>query len=225
MKPYYEHSGITIFHGDCREILPELPKYDLLLTDPPYLVRAGSGGGVFGTRDSLVNTGDFTDGGCDYSFLVSFTNWFVFCSRLQLPALISEAQKRDRWNLITWCKPNPVPTCCNKYLPDVEYIVHGFSSGRLFGQMADKQSFILHPCGNKETAHPNEKPLSVMSKLVRLGSQVGETIIDPFMGSGSSLIAARNMGRNAIGIDTEEEWCECAAKRLSQEVFDFGDAE
>jgi site-specific DNA-methyltransferase (adenine-specific) len=221
MTPYYEHAGITIYHGDCREIMPTLPKCDLLLTDPPYLVRAGIGGGVFGTRNSLVNTGGFTDGGCSYSFLESFTNWFVFCSRLQLPELLSEAQKRDRWNLITWCKPNPVPTCCNKYLPDVEYIVHGFSSGRLFGEMSDKQSFILHPCGNKKTAHPNEKPLSVMSKLIRLGSQEGETIIDPFVGSGSSLLAARNMGRNAIGIDIEEEWCECTAKRLSQEVLQF----
>jgi site-specific DNA-methyltransferase (adenine-specific) len=221
MTPYYQHAGITIYHGDCREILPALPKCDLLLTDPPYLVYAGSGGGCFGDRDHLVETGDFTDGGCDYGFVSSFQNWFVFCSRRQLPELLSIAQKRERWNLITWCKPNPVPTCNNKYLPDVEYIVHGFGSGRLFGEMADKQSFILHPCGNKETSHPNEKPFSVISKLVRLGTCEDEIILDPFMGSGTTLVAAKNLGRKAIGIEIEERYCEIAAKRLSQEVFDF----
>ena len=221
IEPYYSHSGITIYCADCRDILPNLPKADLLLTDPPYLVHAGAGGGCFGNRDHLVETGDFTDGGCDYSFLDPFHNWFVFCSRRQLPELIPWALKRERWNLITWCKPNPVPTCNNKYLPDVEYIVHGFSGGRLFGEMADKQAFILHPCGNKETDHPNEKPLTVIAKLIRLGTQEGETIIDPFMGSGTTLVAAKNLGRKAVGIEIEEKYCETAAKRLSQEVFDF----
>ncbi len=219
MTPYFQDSSVTIYHGDCRDILPQLPKVDLVLTDPPYEVRAGHGGGVFGERSHLVNTGGFTDGGCDYLFLRGFTDWFCFCSREQLPMLISEAKQKERWNLITWCKPNPVPTCCNKYLPDVEFVVHGFGHGRLFGDMRVKSSFFNYPCGDKVTDHPNEKPLQLVKKLVHLGSQEGETILDPFMGSGTTLRAAKDLGRKSIGIEIEEKYCEIAVKRLAQGVL------
>jgi len=219
MKPYYQDSAVTIYHGDCREILPTLPRVDLVLTDPPYEVHAGKGGGAFGQRESLVMTGGFTDGGCDYEFLSRFDNWFCFCSRQQLRDLLSAASNRSRFNLLTWCKPNPVPTCNNKYLPDVEYVVHGFEKGRLFGGIRIKSSFIVHPCGKKVTKHPNEKPLPVIRKLLHLGSLPGELVLDPFMGSGTTLLAAKENGRKAIGIELEEKWCEIAARRMSQEVL------
>lgn len=225
MKPYYEHGGIVIYHADCREILPTLGKVDAVVTDPPYLIHAGHGGGCFGGRDHLVNTGGFTDSGCDYSFLSPFPNWICFCSRAQLIELLIIASTGGcRWNLITWAKPNPVPTCHNKYLPDVEYIVHRFQSGRLFGDMADKPSFIICPCGNKETDHPNEKPIRVIQKLISLSTQENETILDPFMGSGTTLRAAKDMNRQAIGIELEEKYCEIAARRMEQEVFDFSES-
>lgn len=223
MIPYYEHGGITIYHGDCRDVLPTLEPVDLVVTDPPYDVHAGKGGGAFGNRASLVNTGGFTDGGCDYSFLdAAWPGWFCFCSLKQLPSLLSAAGDMPRHHLLTWCKPNPVPTCSNKYLPDVEYIVHGFTRGRLFGEFKDKASFVVHRCGDKRTDHPNEKPLSLLARLVRLGSKDGETLLDPFMGSGTTLRAAKDLGRKAIGIEIEERYCEIAAKRLAQEVLPFG---
>ena len=218
-EPYYQDDSVVIYHGDCREVLPELPRADLVLTDPPYEIRAGHGGGVFGERDHLVNTGGFTDGGADHSFLDGFASWFCFCSLKQLEGLLAKARLMDRMNLLTWCKPNPVPTCCNKYLPDVEYIVHGFSKGRLFGEFADKSSYHEHPCGNKATDHPNEKPLPVIRRLIKLGAIANETILDPFMGSGTTLRAAKDLGRKAIGIEIEERYCEIAAKRMSQEVM------
>jgi len=224
MKPYYQDDAVTIYYGDNREIVPTLGRFDLLLTDPPYDVHAGKGGGCFGNRDHLVNTGGFTDGGVDFGFLAGVPNWFCFCSRLQLPALLGVAQASPRWNLLTWCKPNPVPTCNNKYLPDVEFVVHGFTSGRLFGDMAVKSCFMLHPCGNKETPHPNEKPLALVGKLVTLGTQPGETILDPFAGSGTTGRAAKDLGRKAVLIEREERYCEIAARRMAQGVLDFGTA-
>ena len=219
MKPYYNHGGIKIFHGDCREVLPGLGKVECIITDPPYLLSNYGGGGAFGDRDHLIKTKGFTDSGVDYSFLDGFGSWFCFCSLRQLAELLTIAGKCHRMNLLTWNKSNPVPTCNNKYLPDVEYIVHGFAKGRLFGEFKDKSCFHVLPCGNKETTHPNEKPRRLIERLIRLGSELGDTIIDPFMGSGTTLRAAKDLGRKAIGIELEEKYCEIAAKRLSQEVL------
>ena len=217
--PYYQDPAVTLYHGNCQEIMPHLGRFDLLLTDPPYELHAGKGGGCFGNRDHLVNTGGFTDCGVDFRFLENAENWFCFCSRLQLSALLGVAQSRPRWNVLVWCKPNPVPTCNNKYLPDMEFIVHGFASGRLFGDMSVKSSFLLHPCGNKETSHPNEKPIALACKLVSLGTQAGDTILDPFAGSGTTGRAAKDLGRKCVLIEREERYCEIAAGRMAQEVL------
>lgn len=208
--------GATLYHGDCMEVMADLEPISLVCTDPPYLLDSKGGGGCFGDRKSLLDTKGFTDGGCDYSFLDSFDNWFVFCSRKQLKDLIIRAEKCHRWNLITWCKPNPVPTCNNKYLPDVEYIIHGFGKGKLYGGMKIKASFIQYPCGNKETIHPNEKPIAVIDKLILLGSQQNETILDPFMGSGSTGVACANLQRKFIGIEKERKYFDIACERIER---------
>jgi len=206
----------TLYLGDCLGILPTLGKVDVVITDPPYLIYAGKGGGAFGNRSHLVNTGGFTDNGISYDFLAKFENWFVFCSRLQLPDLIKIAAQKHRWNLITWAKPNPVPTCNNKYLPDVEYVVHGFGKGGLHGEMKDKQSFFLESSGKKTTQHPNEKPIILMEKLVRIGSLPSQIILDPFMGSGTTGVASIHLGRKFIGIETELKHFDIACKRIEQ---------
>jgi len=218
MRPYYETKLGAIYHGDCRDMLPSLHNIDLVLTDPPYDIHAGFGGGAFGKRAHLVNTGGFTDGGCDYSFLDLFDNWFCFCSLAQLSSLLLRANSKDRMNLLTWCKPNPVPTCNNKYLPDVEYVVHGFSKGRLFGNYYDKSSFFNTPCGSKKTDHPNEKPVSLIHKLVKLGSLRSEIILDPFLGSGTTAVACEQLRRRWVGIELSEEHCETSARRIEKEI-------
>lgn len=212
--------GITLLWGDCREILPELDAGSVVcITDPPYIVHAGKGGGCFGSRRHLVETGGFTDGGVDYSFLSQFADWFCFCSLKQLVALLQVAERSERMHLLTWNKPNPVPTCNNKYLPDVEYIVHGFQHGRLFGEYADKSTFFVYPCGRKETRHPNEKPVSLIAKLVRLGSGPKDIVCDPYCGSGTTGRACKDLGRKCIMIEIEEKYCKIAAERLRQEIL------
>lgn len=220
MKPYYhsEKSGITIYHGDCREVLPNLSPVDFVLTDPPYELVA-SGGGIGAQRDYLAKTEGFTDGGFDEGLLSAFGSWACFCSKAQLLKLLGVVGDR-RWMLVTWNKPNPTPLVNANYLPDTEYIVHAWTPGRLFGEYRDRSRFILHQ-GDREGLHPNGKPVAVVSKMVRLGSQPGELILDPFMGSGTTLVAAKLEGRRAIGIEIEERYAEIAAKRLSQEVFNF----
>lgn len=219
-KPYYDKDGITIYHGDCLEIMPQLESVDLVLTDPPSLLPAMKGAGCFGGRPYLVATQGFTDMGFDSSILDGFDNWFCFCSKHNLSEVIEKA-KSSHWAILHWCKPNPVPTCNNTYLSDVEYCVHKWEKGRLFGEMSIKSLYTILPCGKKETKHPNEKPKGFIVKLVRLGTQKGDSILDPFMGSGTTLVAAKELGRRAIGIEIEEKYCEIAVKRLRQNVFDF----
>jgi site-specific DNA-methyltransferase (adenine-specific) len=218
--PYYERNGIKIFHGDCREILPSLGRFDLLLADPPYLLPGMKGAGCFGGRASLTGTQGFTDMGFDASILEESPNWFCFCSKHNLTDVIAKASS-GKWAILHWCKTNPVPTCNNTYLSDVEYCVHRWSKGRLFGEMNIKSLFELRPVGQKDTSHPNEKPLNFIRRLVRLGSLPGDSILDPFMGSGTTLLAAKLEGRQAVGIELEERYCEIAAQRLAQGVFEF----
>jgi site-specific DNA-methyltransferase (adenine-specific) len=216
-EPYYEEPGIVIFHGDCREILPLLPKVDLVLTDPPYEIST-SGGGIGGKRKYLADIRGHIDEGFDLSILASFRNWFCFCGKEQLPDMFKFVDGK-RWMLITWNKPNPTPLCNNNYLPDTEYIFHCFEPGRIFGEFRDKSRYIVHPVEKNLFDHPTVKPLPVINKLINLGTVAGDTILDPFMGSGTTLRAAKDLGRFCIGIELEEKYCAIAVERLRQAVL------
>jgi len=220
VKPYYQDDDVTIWHGDCREILPTLPKVDLVLTDPPYELCA-TGGGIVAKRKYLADITGKIDEGFDMEMLSAFPNWVVFCGKQQLQRLIAAAGER-RWSLVTWNKTNPTPLVNGNYLPDTEYIVHAFQSGRLFGEYRDRSRFIVHPVEQNDFDHPTVKPLAVVSKMVRLGSQPGETILDPFCGTGTTLLAAKLFGRRAIGIEREEKHCETAANRCAQGCLALG---
>ena len=145
------NDDITLYCGDSFEISSTIPFANVCISDPPYKVAAGFGGGVFGARDSLVNTGGFTDNGVDYSFLDRFENWVCFCSKKQLKTLIEKAEAKEHWNLLTWNKTNPLPTINNKYLPDVEYIIHAWKSGNLYGDYHLKSTFMVLPTGGGGT--------------------------------------------------------------------------
>jgi len=221
VKPYYDDgNGIVIYHGDCREILPQLGTFDLAILDPPYLLPVMKGAGCFGGRASLTGTQGFTDMGFSSDILKQFTNWFCFCSRHNLTDVLGRASD-SKWALLHWCKTNPVPTCNNTYLSDVEFIVHRWTTGRLFGEFKDKSLFFLHPVGDKDTSHPNEKPMKLITKLITLGTQPGESIIDCYAGSCTTAVAARLEGRRATMIEISERYCEIGANRLRQNVFQF----
>lgn len=218
-EPYYQDEHVTLYNADCREVLPLLPKADLLLTDPPYEMVA-TGGGIGNQRDYMHAIEGFTDCGFDVELLDLADNWVCFCAKTQLPSLIQKASAMPRWMLVTWNKPNPNPTplCNGNYLPDTEYILHGCQPKRIFGNFRDKSRFILYPA-QQHNLHPNEKPVPVIAKMMAVGSQEGELVIDPFAGSGTTLVVARDYGRRAIGIEREERYCEIAAKRLRQKVL------
>lgn len=97
-------------------------------------------------------------------------------------------------------------------------IVHGFQKGKLYGDMKVKSCFILYPCGQNITNHPNEKPYPVMTKLVQSVSDETQVVLDPFMGSGTTGIACIRTGRRFIGIEISPEYFEIAKKRIQLEL-------
>jgi site-specific DNA-methyltransferase (adenine-specific) len=221
LKPYYEDKWIKIFHGDCREILPSLDvKFDLMLTDPPYDISTNICN-INGDRKYLRDIeGKGMGIGFDISILSEFTDYFCFCGKQQLIDILN-ISKDSNWMIITWCKTNPTPLTQNTYLPDTEYIVHKFSKGRLFGDYAHKSRFYLSPNAQNDFNHPTVKPVALIQKLITLGSQESELILDPFLGSGTTCYCAKKLNRYSVGIELEEKYCEIAAKRCSQEVMEL----
>lgn len=197
--------------GDCMDVLPMLDKSGLvLITDPPYLMTA-TGGGIGAKRKYLSDIDNHIDGGFDFSLLDGFDNWFVFCAKSQLIDLLSKAESlQKRWALLTWNKNNPTPLTNNNYLPDTEYMVHAFQRH----DYKEKQKFIV---GNVEKSgydHPSVKPPYVMDKVINSASHVSDTIIDIFMGSGSTGVSALKFGRKFIGIEREPKYFEIACRRI-----------
>ena len=231
MTPYYDHAGIVIYHGDCREILPTLPKVDLVLTDPPYSEythkNAKSNRGLgYGNKAIDFKAIDFKaidgllrelGGKCDHWF-VSTLDWHHIAEL--------ERNTPKPWEFVrfgVWVKTNPMPQI------SADRPANGWEGIAYLHNTATKKAWRgggAH--GNwigpvlTDGAHPTGKPIGFISSTVRRFSEENGLILDPFMGSGTTLVAAKQLNRRAIGIEIEEKYAEIAAKRLEQEVFDFG---
>lgn len=213
MKPYYEESGITIYHGDCREVLPHLPKVDLVLTDPPYGVAFDGKA----TKHTTKRPGGYTteDDGDIGPVAVRLALELCASRAIVFPGirrLFAYAEPSDvgcvycpsgagigRWGF-----------CC--FHPVLYYGVR--PSSQLWP--ASMQSFAT----SERNGHPCPKPLPWIVWAMKLGSVAeGDLVLDPFLGSGTTLVAAKQLGRRAIGIEIEERYCEIAVNRLRQEML------
>lgn len=218
MKPYYEHGGITIYHGDCREVLPCLGFVDLVLTDPPYGIVEAAGKAK--KRSHVAQAKDYGDADWDdappspwvFELLREKSKWQIVWGGnfFGLPA-------SSCW--LVWDKDNGESDFADCELAwtnlekAVRYKRHRWA-GMLQETMGKAKEFRWHP---------TQKPLPVMAWALTL-APAWETVLDPFMGSGTTLRAAKDLGRKAIGIEIEERYCEIAARRLSQEVLPLGGA-
>jgi site-specific DNA-methyltransferase (adenine-specific) len=218
VRPYYERDGITIYHGDCREILPILPAYDLVLTDPPY--------GINYNREDTpqakhkpsnrrqVGSVAFDDGSFDPSPWITGKAilWGANCYASRLPS-------SPHW--IAWDKV----TKNNLELRISEMELAWTNCVRRPRIMRHLWSgaFRVNDVDVLDFLHPTQKPIALMRWCIILVKPAPSLILDPFMGSGTTLRAAKDLGRKAIGVEIEERYCEIAAKRLSQRVLAFGD--
>ena len=245
VRPYYEHAGITIYHGDCRDVLPHLGAVDLVLTDPPYAVSV-EGAVHVGQPGQGSRYLDFFPGDTDWPRMVQTVreamglaverlalhgSVYAWCGHRQFGPLVEDFEGAGfKTRFLVWSKLCPPPPPPGAGWPSgAELCVYAYRSGRRWmHRSADtprSNVFVAdgYRHGNAgKLPHPTQKPPEVITPLVLASSQPGDMILDPFAGSGTTLRVAKDLGRRAVGIEIEERYCEVAAKRLAQEVLPFG---
>lgn len=210
--PYYSRDGITIYHGDCREILPHL-EVDALVTDPVWPDAKADLAGREDPFGLLTATLDVLPNSC--------SRLAIHVSAMTDPRFLLAVPSRWKFARACWF-----------YVAQPNYrgrMLGGAEIAYLFGEpppvrpglfLIPGMAFDNSPKG-KEAAHPCPRKLSHVARLVEWWSGVDDIVCDPFAGSGTTLLAAKNSGRRAIGIEIEERYCEIAAKRLAQGVLNF----
>lgn len=201
--PYYDRDGITIYNADCRDVLPLLGSFDLLLTDPPYGIDAGNMN-MGGYASSRIAKGDW-----DKERPSAFT--------------IEEAIVRCGKSIIWGGNYFGLPVSRNFLVWDKTPEMQGRSFAECEQAWcswdAVARVYRFAPTQMKKV-HKTQKPLALMQWCIKQAGDA-QTILDPFMGSGTTLVAAKLEGRSAVGIEINESYCEAAAKRLEQGVL-FG---
>jgi site-specific DNA-methyltransferase (adenine-specific) len=223
MKPYYHDAaaGITIYHADCRDVLPTLEagSVDLVLTDPPYGISIVTKNNrkAYGTARQVEHGGAEWDSKppdkavFDLIFKAS-SNQIIFGANYFWECF------RSSPCYVIWDKRGTLPPVP---FADTEF------AWTSFDRMSRKYTVIQHGFikdASEPKEHPTQKPLMLFRGILNDFSKAGDLILDPFAGSGTTLRAAKDLGRKAIGIELSEQYCEIAARRLSQNVLPLWEA-
>jgi len=202
IHPYYQDECCTIYNADCRDVLPQLEPVDLVLTDPPYGLGDRMQGGTWGITRKQEMT------------------WDKATPESLVLGLLEKAPKVAIWGgnyyplppsrgWLSWFKPDAPPTMANFELAWTNQ-----------DQNARQISYSIAATNPERVGHPTQKPLAVMKWSLSFFPEV-QTVLDPFMGSGTTLRAAKDLGLKAIGIEVEEKYCRIAVERLRQQAFSF----
>lgn len=204
-RPYYEDSMVTIYHADCRDILPLL-KVDAVVTDPPYGngTEYGSYDDTAGNLERLVaDVVPMMREAAPVALITSGTRYMKLYPAPDwvMGWFVPSGNGVGPWGFICW---HPI-------------LVYGKDPYRPGKEGSRPDAFDYIPSQAENYGHPCSKPVAVMRWMVmRATREAGQTVLDPFMGSGTTLRAAKDLGRKAIGIEVEEKYCEIAARRMSQ---------
>lgn len=211
MKPYYADNLVTLFHGDCRELLPSLSSVDLLITDPPYGVKMDkgfTGSGGFGGHGAAIPRRRYEQDEWDavrpdkaiFDAMLTIADKVIIFGGNFFADILPQSK---HW--IVWDKLNTMPS-----FGDCELLWTNIKRNSIkkityqYNGLLGKESF---------RCHPTQKPLGLLIQLISEYS-TGGLIVDPFAGSGTTLRASKDLNRKAIGIEIEEKYCEIAARRL-----------
>lgn len=219
-----------IYNMDCLKGMREMPDncVDLVVTDPPYVIET-SGAGIYKQADKQyvkelndMKNGFSTEVLDELCRIMKKINIYFFCSQKQIIPLLDYfvKGKKCNWNLLTWHKTNPVPACGNKYLTDTEFILFFREKGvKIYGTFNTKFTYYVTPLNQidkKKYGHPTIKPTNIVKNLIVNSSLENGIIFDPFMGSGTTAVAAIECGRNFIGYELNPDYYEICNQRIEE---------
>lgn len=224
--------NITLMRGDCLELMKRLPdgSVDLVLTDPPYKMNHSTGGctniGMKDRWNGNIKAGNTVMG---FDTSIKFSDWlpdvyrvlkdgshcYIFCNDKNLQELLNEATSvgfRES-NVLVWMKNNACPN--RYYMKNCEFVLFLYKGkAKPICNMSSKSAFDCKNINGKNKLHPTEKPVEILEMLIKNSTNIGETVIDPFMGSGSTGVACVNTNRNFIGMEIDPKYFEIAKKRI-----------
>ena len=231
-------SEITLYHGDCLKLLKNIKdkSVNLAILDPPYDVDVNHDGGkLYHNKgfdksnielvESKIDNGyDIVSVGNELFRIMPYMNAYFFCNKKQIPSYFDYYvnQKKCLFEIIIWNKGNALPTYNGKYLTDSEYCLYFFEPNHKLchpNNYEDAKTLFQSPINSKDKVkwkHPTIKPLPLIEKLIRNSSNENETILDCFMGSGTTGVACINNNRNFIGIELNDEYFKIAENRIKE---------
>lgn len=229
MSIYYQDEWVTLYHGDCLEMIAELPMANAVITDPPYSAsthtNAKSNKGK-GHGTSQIDFDALEDPVTLFETFADKTKGWIIANVDYKHAFVLDNTPPPSLRCLrvgVWVKTNPMPQIsADRPAPGWEAIVymHRADVKPAWNGGGKSGNYIL-PLAQGE-GHPTSKPIQMVSDWVQKFTNPGDVVLDPFAGSGTTLRAAKDLGRRAIGIEINEAYCEITARRLSQEVLDLG---
>ena len=224
MKPYYREENITIYNGDCLEVMKKLPdkSIDLLLTDIPYgeVSRKSNGLRNLDKKDADIFNIDMQIMLNEFNRITK-GSIYIFCGYEQLSEIWAYFKKYNATiRLLIWEKTNPSPMNGQHiYLSGIEPCVWIRFPNATFNAHC-KNTVFRYPSG-KGKQHPTQKNINLFKEFIEISSNKGDLVLDPFLGSGTTAVACKRLGRKCIGIELSQEYCDLAVVRLGQEVLNF----
>lgn len=245
MKPFYESEGVTIYHGDCRDVLPSIEAVDCVVADPPYeetdlawdslmkgwtkalnLKPTGSAW-CFGSLKAIMKSIDEWDGWAIAQEVIweKHNGTGLHNDRFRRVHEMVVQFYRGAWGDV-WKDPVYTQDALKKTVRRKKRPAHwgrideGSFKSEDGGPRLQRSVIPVRSCHGR-AEHPTQKPLGILAPLIAYSCPPGGAVLDPSMGSGSTLLAARELGRRAIGIEKERKYCDVALKRLGQSVFKF----
>ena len=250
---FNEYKPNNIYNVDCYEAIKEIPdkSIDCVYIDIPYIIQdGGASDSPLSQRAKRLRNVELANlrNGIDYSIfdelyrVMNKINIFIWCSKEQILDIMNYcAYKKDKVNyeILTWCKTNPTPLCNNTWLPNIEYCLYFRESGvKINDGYENKSKYYISGINQKdkfEFGHPTIKPLECVKKHLLHCTSENDVVLDCFLGSGTTAVACKEIGRRYIGFEIDEEYYKIAVNRLNgisqkdiknkeagiQTIFDF----